>query len=96
MTKAELVSRISEKTGLQTSEVEIILESFFLTIKDSMSDGENIYFRGFGSFVNKQRAAKTARNIKLKSTVIIPAQVIPYFKPSDDFVTLVKNGKAGA
>jgi len=92
MTKAELVSRISEKTGIQKEEVEKILESFFLTIKDSMSDGENIYFRGFGSFINKQRAAKTARNIKLKSTVIVPAQVVPYFKPSDDFISQVKDG----
>jgi len=58
MTKAELISRVSEKTGIRREEVEKIIESLFLTIKDSMSNGDNIYFRGFGSFVNKQRAAK--------------------------------------
>lgn len=96
MTKAELTARISEKTGIQKEEVEKILESLFLTIKDSMSNGDNIYFRGFGSFVNKQRAAKTARNIKLKSTVFVPAQIIPYFKPSDEFTSQVKEGNGGS
>lgn len=92
MTKADLVSRITEKTGIQKEEVEKIIESFFVTIKDSLSQGENIYFRGFGSFIIKQRAAKTARNISKKSTIIIPAQQIPFFKPADDFISQVKEG----
>ncbi|SEI37535.1 DNA-binding protein HU-beta [Dyadobacter koreensis] len=96
MTKAELISRVSEKTGIRREEVEKIIESLFLTIKDSMSNGDNIYFRGFGSFVNKQRAAKTARNIKLKATVLVPAQIIPYFKPSDEFVSQVKDANFDA
>lgn len=90
MTKADLVSRIVEKTGVQKQEVEKIMESFFLTIKDSMSSGENIYFRGFGSFVNKQRAQKTARNISLKTSIIIPSHVIPHFKASQEFIDQVK------
>lgn len=92
MTKADLVSRLTEKTGIPKEEVEKIIESFFVTIKDSLSRGENIYFRGFGSFTIKQRAAKTARNISEKSTIIIPAHQIPFFKPADDFVSQVKEG----
>lgn len=92
MTKADIVSRITERTGIQKEEVEKIIESFFVTIKNSLSQGENIYFRGFGSFIIKQRAAKTARNISLKSTIIIPAHQAPAFKPSDDFISQVKEG----
>ncbi|SEI39465.1 DNA-binding protein HU-beta [Dyadobacter koreensis] len=92
MTKADTVQKIVEKTGIQKEHVEKTLESFFLTIKDSMENGENIYFRGFGSFINKKRAAKTARNISKNTTIIVPAQIIPHFKPSDDFIKLVKEG----
>jgi len=63
LTKAETVLKIAEKTGIQKEQVEKIMEAFFVTIKDSMENGENIYFRGFGSFTNKKRAAKRARNI---------------------------------
>lgn len=92
MTKADLVSQITEKTGIQREEVEKIIEFFFVTVKDTLSKGENIYFRGFGSFIVKQRAAKTARNISENSTIIIPAQQIPFFKPAEDFVSRVKEG----
>ena len=92
MTKADLVSRITEKTSIQKEEVEKTIESFFVTIKDSLSQGENIYFRGFGSFIIKQRAAKTARNISKKSTIVIPAHQTPVFKPADDFINQVKEG----
>ena len=90
MTKAEAVSQIVDKTGMQKENVEKILESFFLTVKDSMSAGENIYFRGFGSFTNKQRAQKTARNIVLNTTMIIPAHKTPHFKPSQEFIDQIK------
>ena len=92
MTKADIVQKIAEKTGIQKEQVEKIMEAFFVTIKDSMENGENIYFRGFGSFTNKKRAAKTARNISKNTTIIILAHVIPHFKPSDDFVNQVKEG----
>jgi DNA-binding protein HU-beta len=94
MTKAEAVSRVAEKTGIQKDEVEKILESFFVTIKHSLTQAENIYIRGFGSFIIKSRAEKTARNISLKSTIIVPAHNIPFFKPSDEFINLVKNRKS--
>jgi DNA-binding protein HU-beta len=92
MTKADLVSQVIEKTGMQKEEVEKIIESFFVTIKDSLSQGENIYFRGFGSFIIKQRAAKTARNIAKKSTIVIAAHQTPVFKPANDFISQVKEG----
>jgi DNA-binding protein HU-beta len=87
MTKADTVSKISEKTGVQKEVVEQILETLFITVK-------NIYFRGFGSFIVKERAEKTARNISLKSTMIIPAHSIPSFKPSPEFVNQVKQAAA--
>ncbi|MCF0055199.1 HU family DNA-binding protein [Dyadobacter sp. CY356] len=90
MTKAETIQKIAEKTGIQKEDVQKTLESFFLTIKDTMTSGENIYFRGFGSFTNKKRAAKTARNISKNTTIVVPSHIIPHFKPSDDFVNQVK------
>ena len=90
MTKAETAERISIKTGIQKHEVEKILEAFFVTVKDSVSSAENIYIRGFGSFITKQRAQKTARNISKGSTMIVPAQVVPHFKPSNEFISQVK------
>ncbi|MBE9462078.1 HU family DNA-binding protein [Dyadobacter subterraneus] len=90
MTKADTVQKITEKTGIEKEAVEKILESFFVTIKDSMTGGENIYFRGFGSFTNKKRAQKTARNISKNTSMTVPAQIIPHFKPSEEFVKLVK------
>lgn len=90
MTKAETIEKIVEKTGIQKEDVQKTLESFFLTIKDSMTSGENIYFRGFGSFTNKKRAAKTARNISKNTTIVVPSHIIPHFKPSDDFIKQVK------
>lgn len=92
MTKADTIQKIVEKTGIQKEAVEKTLESFFVTIKDSMSTGENVYFRGFGSFTNKKRAEKTARNISKNTSIIVPAHIIPHFKPSDDFVNQVKEG----
>ncbi|MCF0055921.1 HU family DNA-binding protein [Dyadobacter sp. CY356] len=93
MTKAETVSKLVEMTGIQKEETEQILEAFFSTVKDSMSEGENIYIRGFGSFIVKKRAAKIARNISLKSSVMVPASFIPFFKPSPDFTNQVKDGQ---
>ena len=90
MTKAETIEKIVEKTGIQKEDVQKTLESFFLTIKDSMTSGENIYFRGFGSFTKKKRAAKTARNISKNTTIVVPSHIIPHFKPSDDFIKQVK------
>jgi DNA-binding protein HU-beta len=91
MTKADLVNDISEKTGIEKVEVQTTIEALMESIKDSLSDGENVYLRGFGSFIVKKRAQKTGRNISKNTTIIIPAHNIPSFKPAKTFVNEVKN-----
>ncbi|MAP01624.1 MAG: integration host factor subunit beta [Flavobacteriales bacterium] len=90
MTKADLVSDISDKTGVERIAVQAAVEAFMDSIKDSLEKGENVYLRGFGSFVVKERAEKTGRNISKNTTLIIPAHNIPSFKPSKTFVDGVK------
>jgi DNA-binding protein HU-beta len=90
VTKAEVISIISEKTGVDKAVTSITVESFFQTVKEQLTSGEAIYVRGFGSFVNKKRAEKKARNISKKTTVTVPAHFIPSFKPSREFVDEVK------
>jgi DNA-binding protein HU-beta len=91
MTKAEIVAGISEETGLEKSEALRAVEAFMQSIKRSLSEGQNVYLRGFGSFVVKERAQKTGRNISKNTTIIIPAHNIPSFKPAKIFVDEVKN-----
>ncbi len=91
MTKAEVISIISEKTGVDKAVTSITVESFFQTVKEQLASGEAIYVRGFGSFINKKRAEKKARNISKKTTVTVPAHFIPSFKPSREFVDEVKS-----
>lgn len=91
MTKAEAISIIADKTGLDKASVSITMESFFETVKETLSGGDAIYVRGFGSFVNKRRAEKKARNISQKTTVTVPAHYVPSFKPSKEFVDEVKS-----
>ena len=90
MTKADLVYAISEKTGLDKKTVLNIVEAFMDTVKDSLSTDENVYLRGFGSFILKKRAQKTGRNITRNTTLINPEHNIPAFKPSKEFAQLVK------
>ncbi|MBR0037021.1 MAG: integration host factor subunit beta [Bacteroidales bacterium] len=89
MTKAEIVTQIAKKTGLDKESVLTVVEQFMATIKDSMVEGEAVYLRGFGSFIIKERATKTARNIKEERSLIIPAHNIPAFKPCKSFVDRV-------
>ena len=89
MTKAEIVSKISDQTGIEKPKVQKTVEALMETIKDSMAKGENIYLRGFGSFVVKKRADKTARNISKNTTVLIPAHHVPSFKPAEIFVSKI-------
>ncbi len=91
MTKAEIVADIANKTGIEKIAVQKTVEAFMDAIKDSMISGENVYLRGFGSFVIKKRAEKTGRNISKNTTIIIPAHNIPSFKPAKSFVSDVKN-----
>ncbi|GAB1419593.1 HU family DNA-binding protein [Bacteroidales bacterium] len=91
MTKAEIVADIAAKTGVEKAAVQAVVESFMEGVKDSMMNGENVYLRGFGSFIIKRRAEKTGRNISKNTTIIIPAHNIPSFKPAKTFVAQVKN-----
>ncbi len=90
MTKAEIVNEIAEKTGVDKLIISETVESFFKVIKNNMSKGENIYFRGFGSFILKKRARKTARNISKNTALIIDEHYIPKFKPAKIFIEKVK------
>ncbi len=91
MTKADIISEISTKTGIEKVDVQETVEAFFKVIKNSMIGGENVYVRGFGSFVVKKRAQKTARNISKNTAIIIPEHYVPSFKPAKVFVDKVKN-----
>ena len=91
MRKADLVSRIAEKTDIPKVDVLMTLETFFSEVKDSLANKENVYIRGFGSFVAKKRAKKIGRNIKNKEAIVIPAHYIPAFKPAKAFVNKVKD-----
>jgi len=91
MTKADIVNEISKNTGIEKVTVQKTVEEFMGTVKDSLENGKNVYLRGFGSFVIKKRAEKTARNISKNTTIIIPAHNIPSFKPAKTFVSKVKN-----
>jgi DNA-binding protein HU-beta len=90
MTKADIVNEIAKNTGIDKVTVLTTVEAFMETVKDSLSKNDNVYLRGFGSFVIKQRAEKTARNISKNTTIIIPAHSIPSFKPAKTFVSAVK------
>ena len=90
MTKADIVNEIAEKTGIEKISVQAAVESFMKVIKNHMSEGQNIYLRGFGSFIVKKRAEKTGRNISKNTTIIIPAHFIPSFKPAKTFAEKVK------
>jgi DNA-binding protein HU-beta len=91
MTKAEIVAEIANKTGIEKVAVQATVEAFMEAVKGSMINGDNVYLRGFGSFVIKTRAKKTGRNISKNTTIIIPAHNIPAFKPAKSFLNDVKN-----
>jgi len=91
VTKAEVVQQIADKTGIDKADVYTTVEAFFSVVKNSMSDGENIYIRGFGSFVNKKRARKVGRNISKNTAIIIDEHYVPSFKPSKVFLEKVKS-----
>lgn len=89
MTKADIVSEISEKTGVDKSTALTVVEAFMESVKENMIGGNNVYLRGFGSFILKKRATKTARNISKNTTLIVPEHNIPAFKPAKTFATAV-------
>jgi DNA-binding protein HU-beta len=85
MTKADIVNEIARATGLDRASVLTTVEQFMEVVKGSLANGENVYLRGFGSFIIKERKAKTARNITKKTSLIVPAHNIPAFKPCPSF-----------
>lgn len=90
MRKADLISKIAEKTGVPKVDVLVSVEAFLYEVKESLAEGENVYIRGFGSFITKKRAKKIGRNIKKNIAIEIPAHFIPAFKPAKSFVEKIK------
>lgn len=90
MTKAEIINQIVADTGLEKPEVIAVVESLMETMKNTMAGGNEIFLRGFGSFILKKRARKIARNITKGTSIEVPAHVIPAFKPSKEFLEEVK------
>jgi DNA-binding protein HU-beta len=93
MTKSDVIKQIAEKTGATQEEVLVMVETCLTVIKDSMAEGNEIFIRGFGSFIIKRRASKLARNITANTSVVVPEHYIPMFRPSPDFKELIKNSK---
>lgn len=91
MTKADIVNEISKSTGIDKSSVLVTIEKFMEIVKDSLANDEDVFLRGFGSFIVKTRSQKTARNISKGTTIIIPEHKIPAFKPAKVFMDQVKN-----
>ena len=90
MTKADIVSEIAKNTGVEKVQVMAIVEAFMDSVKGSLEAGNNVYLRGFGSFIVKKRAQKVARNISKNTTITIPAHDIPAFKPAKSFSAKIK------
>ncbi len=93
MTKADIVARIAQQTGVEKAVAMTVVEAFMETVKDSMVAGNEVFLRGFGSFIIKKRAKKVARNISKNTTIVIPAHSVPAFKPAKAFLKAVKEGK---
>lgn len=94
MTKQDIVARINKQTGIDKTTALTVVESFMEQVKIALSEEENVYLRGFGSFILKKRAEKTARNITRNTTIIIPEHNIPAFKPAKVFFEAVKEEAA--
>jgi len=94
MTKAEIITEISTKTGIDKLQVQESVESFFKVVRNNMIEGKNVYFRGFGSFILKKRAKKIARNISKNTAMVIDEHYIPAFKPAKSFTEKIKKSDA--
>ncbi|MBP9150911.1 MAG: integration host factor subunit beta [Flavobacteriales bacterium] len=90
MTKADIVNEISEQTGIEKLQVQHTVEAFMVSVKSALAKGDNVYLRGFGSFIVKKRAQKTGRLISKNTTIVIPAHSVPAFKPAKTFIGKVK------
>ena len=90
MTKAELISAIARESGYDKTTIANILESGMELVKKNVAAGENVYLRGFGSFITKTRAEKVARNITKNVSIVVPEHKIPAFKPSKEYAAMLK------
>ncbi len=90
MTKAELINAIAIKTGYDKQTIGNVVETAMDSIKKTMANGENVYLRGFGSFITKTRKEKVARNITKNVSIVVPEHKIPAFKPASGFMEIVK------
>jgi DNA-binding protein HU-beta len=93
VTKADIIAEIAEKTGINKDDVATTVEAFFTVLKNNMADGHNVYVRGFGSFINKRRAAKVGRNIAKNTPITIREHYVPSFKPAKTFIEKVKESE---
>jgi len=93
VTKAEVIIEIAQKTGIDKADVAASLEGFFTVVKNSLAKGENVYVRGFGSFVVKHRKEKIGRIISKNESIVIPAHNVPSFKPAKVFIEKVKKAE---
>lgn len=93
MTKSDIINQIADKTGIDKSDVTASVEAFFSVVKGNMASGHNIYVRGFGSFINKKRKKKIARNISRNTAIVIDEHYIPSFKPAKIFVNKIKSSE---
>jgi DNA-binding protein HU-beta len=93
VTKADVINQIAEKTGIDKADVTASIEAFFSIVKNNMAAGNNIYVRGFGSFINKKRKKKIARNISRNTAIVIDEHYIPSFKPAKIFINKIKNSE---
>jgi len=90
MTKADIVNEIAKNTGIDKQTILTTVEAFMDSVKKSLANEEDVFLRGFGSFIVKKRAQKTARNISKNTTIIIPEHNIPAFKPAKTFAEMLK------
>ena len=93
MTKADIIARIAQDTGIEKSVATNVVEAFMESVRESMIAGNEVFLRGFGSFILKQKAEKKARNFSKNTTIVIPAHHVPAFKPAKTFLDAVKEGK---
>lgn len=93
MRKADIIARIAQQTGTEKAVVMTVVEAFMESVKEAMIAGNEVFLRGFGSFIIKQRAEKVARNISKNTTIVIPAHSVPAFRPANTFLNAVKEGK---
>jgi DNA-binding protein HU-beta len=91
MTKSDIINEIVKETGIDKVTVQRIVETLMGTVKESLAKDKNVYLRGFGSFIVKKRAQKTARNISKNTPIIVPEHYVPSFKPAKSFINKVKN-----